>query len=41
MFHGAIDSSSLSRITSGDDWKKSYEEGDIVQARITFTDHAR
>lgn len=41
IFHGAIDTSSLSRIACGDDWKTLYTEGDIVQARIIFADHTR
>jgi hypothetical protein len=42
IFHGAIDLSSLSRISvEENDWKNQFNVGDTLQARIIFVDQAR
>lgn len=39
MFHGVIDTASLSRPFRGNTWNQSISAGDVVQARIVLIDH--
>eukprot|EP01038_Epipyxis_sp_PR26KG_P005669 gene5669-7826_t len=39
VFHGVIDTLSLSRPYYGNEWSKLFTVGDVIQARIIFIDH--